>query len=127
MQTPTIFAVPALPTLALALALAFALGVAPGLAHGDHSPGEFGWEDGDQSYDRARRARESGQVLILEEIFKRATARFPGRVVDAELETENGVLVYELKILDAKGRLIKVHMDARRGVVLDKAVGGGKD
>ncbi|WP_295442777.1 PepSY domain-containing protein [uncultured Thiodictyon sp.] len=117
MQTPTIFAVPALPLLALTLAL----GVVPGLARGDHSPGDFGWEDGDQSYDRARRARASGQALTLEEIFKLATTRFPGRVVDAELESKDGVFVYELKILNAKGRLIKVHLDARHGAILDKA------
>lgn len=142
MQTSTIFAVPALPLLPLVVAVA--LGVAPGLVYAGHSEkeaaalggpaesaapgfaqdgdgdGGFGWEDGDQSYDLARRARENGQALILEEIFKRATARFPGRVVDAELESKDGVLVYELKILDRKGRLIKVHLDARHGLVLDK-------
>jgi uncharacterized membrane protein YkoI len=121
MQTPTIFAVPALPILALALVL----GGATGLARGDHrTEDSSGWEDDGQSYDRARRARESGQALILEEIYRRATERFPGRVIDAELESKNGVLVYVLKILDAKGRLLKVHLDARRGAVLDKVEEG---
>ena len=114
MQKPTIFAVPALPILALVLGL----GVAPGISFSDDYKGNFGWEDGDQSYDRARRAKESGQALTLEEIFKRATERFPGRVVDAELESKGGIFIYELKILNAKGRLIKVHLDARHGTIL---------
>jgi len=77
------------------------------------------WEDDDHSHDRARRATERGEILNLSEVYTRIAAQVPGRVLEAELEREHGRWVYELKILDPRGRLQEIELDARTGVILD--------
>jgi hypothetical protein len=112
----------------LVCALCWALAPAPAGADKGHgadaggrpnSSGDSGWDDEDRSYDRARRATERGEILPLSEIFERALARFPGRVLEAELERKRGRWVYELKVLDAGGRLFEVYLDASTGEVLE--------
>lgn len=76
------------------------------------------WADEDSSHDRARRATERGEILPLSAIYERALASLPGRVLEAELERKHGRWVYELKILDAGGRLFEVYLDAGTGAVL---------
>lgn len=108
--------------------MALALGAGCGSAHEGGRHGDRDWEDADHSYDRARRASERGEILSLTEIYSRAAARFPGRVLEAELEFESdqgpeqnrGDWVYELKILEPGGRLLKVHLDAHSGAFLDQ-------
>ena len=68
-----------------------------------------------QDQDRARRAVQQGTMLPLRDIIARAQADLAGEVVEAELEEERGVPVYELKVLTRAGRLVKVHYDARTG------------
>lgn len=101
------------------LALGLALAAGRGLGHGDGRGGPD-WEDDGHSHDRARRASARGEILSLAEIYKRAAARFPGRVLEAELESEQGQWVYELKMLDPAGRLRKVDLDARTGEFLQR-------
>lgn len=67
--------------------------------------------------DRARRAVEQGLMLPLRDIIARAQAELGGEVVEAELEDERGVPVYEIKLL-TRGRLVKARYDARTGVRL---------
>ena len=109
----------------LCLALAWALAPAPVSADrgdDDHdrrgSAPIRGWSDEDHSYDRARRATERGEILPLEAIYARALARIPGRILEAELERKRGRWVYELKILDDRGRLFEVYLDASTGAIL---------
>jgi uncharacterized membrane protein YkoI len=42
----------------------------------------------------------------------------PGKVIEVELEVEDGVLVYDLKILAKDGRLVEVEVDAATSKVL---------
>jgi len=111
----------------LCLALAWTLAPAPTWADSDRGVDDHDrhdasrhqdWTDEDHSYDRARRAAERGEILPLERIYERALARFPGRVLEAELERKRGLWVYELKILDDRGRLFEVYLDAGTGAVL---------
>lgn len=74
------------------------------------------WASSD--HDRARRALEAGQILPLKDILARAETEFPGHLVEAELEDEDGALVYELKILTTGGRVMKLYYDARTGELL---------
>ena len=127
---------PRRPCLHPLLALALAAGSASALADGHH--GGRDWEDGGHSYDQARRAAERGEILSLEAIYARTVARFPGRVLEAELEWEDRPddhrddhgdgdghgqgdrhWVYELKVLEPGGRLRKDHLDAHTGAILE--------
>ncbi len=99
-----------------------ALSPAP-LAAGDRPAARMhghDWEDEDHSYDRARRASEAGEILTIAEIYERARRALPGRILEAELERAHGRWVYELKILDPRGRLFELYLDAASGQVLKR-------
>ncbi len=66
--------------------------------------------------EEARKLRERGEILSLELILERARKRFPGgRLVEAELEREDGRLVYEVELIDADGVFRELFFDARSG------------
>ena len=69
-------------------------------------------------HDRARRAVEEGRILPLKEILARAQGAYPGQVIEAELEDEGGMVVYEIKILAADGRVTKLYYNAATGDLL---------
>jgi len=106
----------------LGLTLAVASGQAG--AHRDEQdsdhPGRKSWEDDDSSHDRARRASEGGEILTMTEILQRIRPQAPGRVLDTELERQDGRWIYEIKLLDARGRLYAVEIDAHSGELLRK-------
>jgi uncharacterized membrane protein YkoI len=70
--------------------------------------------DDHHDHDRVREAVEAGHFLPFGEILARAMAAYPGQLIEAELEDS----VYEIKLLQEGGRLIKLHYDARSGELL---------
>lgn len=64
--------------------------------------------------------RESGQIMSMEDVLKHARTIQPGQLIEAELEREDGQYVYELKIIDADGRIHKLELDAQSGDVLKR-------
>jgi uncharacterized membrane protein YkoI len=48
-----------------------------------------------------------------------ALARVPGGVIKAELEVEDGNLMYSFEIVDARRKILEVEIDAGTGKVLD--------
>lgn len=65
-----------------------------------------------------RKLQESGQVLSFEKIAERARAIKPGDILETELELKKGRYVYEVEILDAKGVVWELKLDARTGELL---------
>ncbi len=74
-------------------------------------------DDGD--HERARRAVEAGEILPLARILAIAEAAFEGRMVDVELEKDDGRFVYELELLTKAGHVIELTYDARTGALLE--------
>lgn len=66
-------------------------------------------------HDQARAARARQQALPLERILAIVERHFEGRVIDTELEREDGVLRYELELLLPDGRVIEIELDAHTG------------
>ena len=69
-------------------------------------------------HDRARQAVEAGDVLPLRTILERVEREYPGQVMEVELDREQGVWLYEVKVLREGGALVKLKIDARNGTVL---------
>lgn len=69
-------------------------------------------------YETARLAVDRGDMLPLEQILARIEARHPGRIVEVELEDEDGLWLYEIEVLTPEGRLIEIELDARTGAIL---------
>lgn len=82
--------------------------------------------DGERDHDRARAALRAGEVLPLGEILVRVARQQPGQVLDVELEREQGRWIYELKLLQGSGALVKLEVDALDGRVLRRK-SDGKD
>lgn len=70
-------------------------------------------------HDRARRALEAGEILPLSDIIAAATAVRPGRVIEVDLERDDGRWVYELELVSPQGRLYEMEIDAASGTVLE--------
>ena len=71
--------------------------------------------------DEARHALESGEVLPLERVLAGLGGTVPGEVSGLELEKENGIWIYEFKIISPDGRMLKVRVDAKTGQPISKA------
>jgi hypothetical protein len=67
---------------------------------------------------------ESGAILPLEQILHQQP--IPGRILDAELEWENRVLIYEIKWMDDNGRRHKFCLDAATAIRQDCKHGKGR-
>ena len=84
---------------------------------------------GGDDHDRARAALERGEVLPLRTILDKVEREHPGKVVDVELEREQGRWIYEIRLLRSGGALVRLDVDARDGTVLGiraKGDNGGK-
>jgi len=71
-------------------------------------------DDQDEAYERVH----GGEILPLAEILERHAPRVQGRLLDAELESEDGRMVYELEVLDADSRIRELSIDAVSGKLL---------
>lgn len=69
-------------------------------------------------HDQARAAHARQQALPLERILAIVERHFEGRVIDTELERDDGQLRYELELLLPDGRVIEIEIDAHSGEFL---------
>jgi uncharacterized membrane protein YkoI len=95
-------------TLVMTLVVSGLLPALPASAHGD------------DDHERARAALRAGEVLPLATLLERLQRSHPGRVLEVELERDDGRWVYEVKLLRADGQLLKLALDARNGDVLSQ-------
>jgi len=70
--------------------------------------------------ERIIRLVEEGKVLPLDRVLAVARQDRPGRLLEAELEEEEGRPVYELEVLDGEGRVWELHYDAATGRAIDQ-------
>jgi len=75
-----------------------------------------------------QKAAEPTAGISIEEAIKAATQKYPGKVLEAELEDEDGAALWELEILTADGKKMEVQVDSRTGEVLaSEDAENGKD
>jgi len=73
----------------------------------------------DLSQDEALQMRRSGKLMSLDSLLKLVQQRYPeARLLEAELESEDGKLIYELEVLTTKGNVRELELDASTGAVL---------
>lgn len=72
----------------------------------------------DDDHLEARRLMKSGEVLPLQTILDRYRADYPGRIIEVELEKEHGLIIYEIEIVDERGKVRELHINARNGELL---------
>ncbi len=73
----------------------------------------------DDDHERARQALAQGRVLPLAAVLARVEQEgYAGQVLKVEFEREHGRFIYEIRLLQADGRVAKLEVDARDGTVL---------
>jgi uncharacterized membrane protein YkoI len=83
------------------------------------APGTTAWASDHRDHERARQALQAGQVLPLRTVLERLEREHPGQVLEVELEQDDGLWVYEVRLLQAGGQLVKLKLDARTAVLLE--------
>ena len=73
----------------------------------------------DIGHEAARRLRQAGLIVPLGDILADVTARHPGRVIETELERDDGRYVYEIELLGDDGRVYEFEFDAASGERLE--------
>ena len=74
----------------------------------------------DDDHERARRLRDSGEVLPLASVIASIHEQQPGRVLEVELEREHGRWVYEIELLAPDGVVWEFEVDAASGELLER-------
>ncbi len=69
-------------------------------------------------HERARALLEQGKILSLSEILKQANVRVAGKILEVELEEEDGLIVYEIEFLGKDGVIMEMLIDARTGQLI---------
>jgi uncharacterized membrane protein YkoI len=76
----------------------------------------------DEDHEVARDAVERGELLPLSKILQLAEQKYPGRVLEVDLDREKGRFLYELEILLEDGRVIELTYDGQTGELLESEV-----
>ncbi len=72
-----------------------------------------------RDHELARAAVQAGEVLPLPTLLERLQRTHPGQVLELELERHDRRWIYEVKLLQAGGQLLKLEVDAATGQVLE--------
>ena len=76
-------------------------------------------DDGEKhDHVEARHLLESGEILPLEDILKNVRYKFPGKIIEVELEKINQRIVYEIEILSDYGVITELYINPKTGEVL---------
>lgn len=83
-----------------------------------------------KTHDLARKAVKSGKILPLKKVLQRVAKKYPGRVVDADvrevpdIKKKKKEWLYFLKVVDKKGRVTDLIVDAKTAKVRSAKRGG---
>jgi len=67
--------------------------------------------------DAVRHAVQRGEIRSLADILAAVRGNLPGEVVGVEVERKDGRWLYEFRVVDDKGRLFEVYVDAKTATI----------
>jgi hypothetical protein len=72
-----------------------------------------------EELDRVRSLRTSGDILALDVILQGLPRVADRRILEVELEQEDGLLIYQIERLETAGRVREYRFNARSGELID--------
>jgi len=72
-----------------------------------------------EDHEQIRRLKESGTILSLESVLEQIRRDHPGRIIEIELDDDDGTYTYELELVDEQGIVWDLEIDARTGKLLE--------
>lgn len=74
----------------------------------------------DDDQDAARAALARGEIRPLKDMLAALEKALPGNsVIKVEFDRDDGLYIYELKVIDAGGVIREVEMNAKTGEIID--------
>ena len=74
----------------------------------------------DDDHRQARDLAISGEILPLEQVLLSVKGDRNWRLLEAELEKEDGRWIYEFEVVDDGGQVYEIEVDARSGEILEE-------
>jgi|OM-RGC.v1.030645694 uncharacterized membrane protein YkoI len=74
----------------------------------------------DDDMSRIRHLRDTQSILSLTDILASVEKKYPGTVLDVELEEEHGQIIYEIELLGRNKKIHHLKIDARSGKMIRK-------
>ena len=65
---------------------------------------------------------KQGKILSLDTILIKHRQRISGRLLDLEVESEHGQVIYELEFLQQNGDVVKLEINAANGEILQQEI-----
>ena len=79
-------------------------------------------DDNEFNTQQIRQLVSQGKILPLEAILKIHQPLIDGKLLDLEVESEHGKIIYELEFLRQNGDVVKLVIDAKTGELLDQEI-----
>lgn len=76
--------------------------------------------DSDHEQEEVRSLTQQGDILPLEQVLQAARQQHAGRILETELERDDGRYIYEVELLDDSGEVWEMEFDAATGELLKK-------
>ena len=73
-----------------------------------------------EDHEQIRRLKESGRIQSLESVLEEIRRDYPGRIIEIELDDDDGSYTYELELVDEQGVVWDLEIDAHTGKLLEK-------
>lgn len=74
------------------------------------------------SREEIRKLVQQGKLLSLDAMMKLYPVEEYGNLIDLEVESDDGIIIYKLKFLRGDGQVIEMKIDARNGRLLKMEV-----
>ncbi len=74
--------------------------------------------DHDDDHKNARELVISGSIMPLEKILETVYKTHQGKILEVELEHENGAYIYEIELLDQNNKIWEMEVNAMTGELL---------
>jgi len=71
-----------------------------------------------RDHDRAREAVSRGEVLSLADVLPKIEETYGAKMLEVDLEDEDGALFYEFELIRPDGRIVEVLVDAASGEIV---------
>ena len=79
-------------------------------------------DDSDDLSDQVLQWVKDGKVIPFKSLMQRYETRLDGRLLDLEVESENGRIIYELEIMRPDSVVYEIKIDAQSGEWLEEEV-----
>ncbi len=74
-------------------------------------------------YNQAKKMLDAGEILSLERILTAVSSHTQGRILEVELEIDEDQPWYEIELIDAKGIVWELKVNAKTAMIIERKQG----